>query len=77
LNGLNDLNRTLNIERPLAGERFKRSEAVEPFDRLRAGSWNDWNGPQDTGGSNFAAESEALRAENTISWDENPEITET
>jgi hypothetical protein len=29
-----------------ASERFERSGAVEPFDRLRAGFWNVWNGPR-------------------------------
>lgn len=24
-------------------EPMERSEAMEPFDRLRAGYWNDWN----------------------------------
>jgi len=28
------------------GLRYQMSEAADPFDKLRAGFWNDWNRPR-------------------------------
>jgi hypothetical protein len=37
---------TREVPELISLRRLERSEAVEPFDRLRAGFWHDWNGPR-------------------------------